>query len=298
MKSEPNGSEFDHLTDGHEGLGTIIVPGPLPTPPAPVESASRHRHESITLSCTVVNVLCTIAIAVFSYLQWWATDKQWDAMKDQLVEMRADRKIASEGVAATKESNQITKQVAESGAAETKHSLAIGERSLVLSKAALEATVANARNDQRAWLGVSHFSPPKYLVEGKMVYLKVNEKSAFEAVIHNFGRSPATNLKAIVSFKSILRSTKFEAKYEDDPPVEQSQSVLFPTGTETVESKLLVASRSEQVEAIRSGATKGYFYGQIDYEDVFGINHRTTFCSYLAPDLASLTVCPFYNESN
>ncbi len=56
--------------------------------------------------------------------------------------------------------------------------------------------------------------------------------------------------------------------------------------------------KQDGIEAITSGTVILRVFGYLEYEDIFRISHRTTFCMYLDRSLSGFSNCNTYNDAN
>jgi hypothetical protein len=160
------------------------------------------------------------------------------------------------------------------------------------SKSALDASIANARLDQRAWvapIGITNLN------------FKVGEPITFAVIFENSGKSPALHERNEVMVRSFSRGFNGEFTYSDAPAAlgVKSSTIIQPGMTVKNASPAEgLRPTSEQVDALKSGEGVLYIYGRIFYDDVFSIQHQTTFCYLVDPDLQNTEYCERYNEAN
>jgi hypothetical protein len=169
--------------------------------------------------------------------------------------------------------------------------------SLEQSKRALDTSIEMSRRDQRAWIGLTELNAKWRDAANKPVYVKEGETYTVEVVIVNSGRTPA--LKVSIATEIVGRA----AEENFVPPSyknvkRQSLGVLQPQGKFTIPLTSNGALNASAIESLRNGSQILYLYGEIQYGDVFGISHRTTYCSTLAPTFDLFRVYSFYNEAN
>ena len=150
---------------------------------------------------------------------------------------------------------------------------------------AFNATVAQFRQDQRAWLGIANY-------KGKPT---VNQPFDIEVEIRNTGKTPAWSVYVWSAAKPVPRGQFPDFKYKTMPI---AQGVIEPNGS----SYLRYQTTKGQVlgkpafDLLSSGKAWEWVYGQITYCDVFGYVHSRTFCSYSDDDSGYFHQCGEYNE--
>jgi hypothetical protein len=163
------------------------------------------------------------------------------------------------------------------------------EASIAQSKAALDTSIAASRLEQRAWvapLGISNIS------------FKVGEPIAFSIVFQNSGKSPALHETHEIAARSFPKGGKVDFTYT--PPLGIRSSTTIQPGMNITNSSPPDTLRPTQgqIDAIKSGDAVLYLYGKISYDDVFSIQHHTTFCFVVNPDLTSAEWYTEYNEAD
>jgi len=164
------------------------------------------------------------------------------------------------------------------------------------SKAALDASIEVTRTDQRAWVGVIETEPPTETVAGENVYIKAGSHSIFRAVIANSGRTPALSVTTSTGDAGILSGVPFVPRY--DYRGEYGIPVIQPAAKFWILTSGDHAFTAKEIDAVKSGTFKVYFFGMINYKDVFGKSHRTNFCAVLDRNLKNFNACSQFNDAN
>jgi len=150
----------------------------------------------------------------------------------------------------------------------------------------LKQTQESFRDDQRAWLAP---------ISGT-VTLDESHPLRIDVIFQNTGKTPALKIFTIVDWKSIPTGQPVNTEWS--PHVKRMDSgTLYPNGRAGMFAKNETVSSKEQLDSIRSGKNTFYFFGSIDYKDVYGRKHWSHLCNIVKSDF-SLNPCPIYNEAN
>jgi hypothetical protein len=157
--------------------------------------------------------------------------------------------------------------------------------------------IVDARLDQRAWVGTGDAIDPPLQDGTTAVYAKAGSGAEFAVIVNNTGKTPATAVRAMISAKSYPVGVKFEPVYERVSP-QPSKFMIMPGGHILMKETPSDPIPDEGIRQLRTRQIILYFYGRINYEDVFGVTRETTFCYFLLPDLGHTTPCDTYNNGN
>jgi hypothetical protein len=161
------------------------------------------------------------------------------------------------------------------------------------SKAALDASIASSREDQRAWLGA-----------GDETY-SIPESGPIESTVTvgNTGKSPAIDV-----FCRIMGITKPRAYILSDSDIIYSpelpvlkEGTLFPNQHFPLKAggnPMDPADQKIWFQNIQSGDWVEYFFGDVRYKDTFGKEHWTHFCSRFVSSTKTGTPCSVYNDTD
>jgi hypothetical protein len=163
------------------------------------------------------------------------------------------------------------------------------------SKTALDATVENFRLEQRAWVGPILVLPPEYTEGNKRLYVKEAQPIKCGIEITNSGKTPAKNVQYSIIVQA-LKPPKVPILKESTG--RRDITVLQPNMTLKISYPPITGVTKSDIAALSRGQDVLYMYGIIRYDDVFKKTHWTTFCVYLAPDLATFSSCPYYNDTD
>jgi hypothetical protein len=143
------------------------------------------------------------------------------------------------------------------------------DTALKQSQRALDASIENARLDQRPWIVVANV---KWESE-----LKAGETNLFAVTIRNAGKTPAQHVRA----KYTTRIDKPEGYIVDH--MDGEELAIGPAGV-FVWSGSIVPPRltQEALTSLESGTHVLTIVAEITYQDVFGGGklHRTRSCNY------------------
>ena len=202
-----------------------------------------------------------------------------------------------------KESSEQTSRQTDKVIAEVRRIAEVSDESAKQAKDALDATIENFRLEQRAWVGAVHAIPPEYKEGGKNVYVKDGQPMKTGVKIVNSGKTPALNVRTIVSMFYWKSSDEFVPTFKKvinigDGP---STSVLQPNATAVIKARSIPEEggiNKADIANIANAQQILYIAGKITYEDIFKRPHSTLFCMYLDPSLTVFNNCNGHNEAN
>jgi hypothetical protein len=129
------------------------------------------------------------------------------------------------------------------------------------SKAALDASIAASRLDQRAWVSVD-----------------VGERNGiFSVAMKNIGKTPALNAVYFAQFSGGGRGQIPEIKPPDTP--RNLLRFLIAPG----EARTASDWEGNYLSIFNLGGDRNYVQGDIVYEDIFGNTHHTVYCYWTEP---------------
>lgn len=170
------------------------------------------------------------------------------------------------------------------------------DASIEQSKAALEVTIANARNDQRAWVGPIDTVGPQFKdANGQPIYFAEGQRASLGVVIANSGKTPARRVEHRFSYRTLPNGTPFTPRYPQPP---RQAGVIQPGARPQLVIATETAPTAQNIQTYRSGSQILYLFGHVTYEDIYGKPHYTTFCMYLLADLSAFGDCDTYNDAN
>jgi hypothetical protein len=162
---------------------------------------------------------------------------------------------------------------------------------------AVEATRDATRIDQRAWVSLKNvFTDPKIPEVGKTI--------RFSVEFYNSGKTPARKLIGNAVVDPVAKGGEPNFSYTGDKqiaagymaPNSMSNADLFPAISRST------GKPGPLTQPLFDGITNGdiilYVHGRIDYEDIFGLPHWTTFCWFYLPGNGQFGACAAHNDSD
>ena len=140
------------------------------------------------------------------------------------------------------------------------------------SKSTLDAARDMSRTDQRAWMDMIINAPPTF---------QEDRPFSASAEMKNLGKTPAKNIKFGYLFEGVLPSAN--PVFDDKRLGFVNSGMLPPQGPATLPIEITPGKPDEllgigRFEAIRDGKIVVYYWGRINYDDVFGYPHWLQFC--------------------
>lgn len=282
--------------------------------------------EWVTALSTVAMALTSIALIVTAIVSIKVANKQWSIANSQLGAMKEtndrmreanDRTDKSIGIA--KDNYEFAKSAAKSSDEATRESLNLTRQSLDATRKSTELTrlmvaaaeraaraaedgalqarkgldhsIAISRLDQRAWLGVKGMS---------ITTLEAGKKVSVAVEITNTGKTIARSSKTFSSLKFSLAPIDiptFAVSGERRLP-KPTPAVFFPGVLFAMNSSSDENASEEDVKLIKARTMLIYVFGELEYADVFGQNHRILYCGIYQPSRSSFDSCSNYNEAD
>lgn len=170
--------------------------------------------------------------------------------------------------------------------------------SLKQSSAALNASIDASRLDQRAWVTVTSI----HIMDG----FSNAKNSKVEAIVTNTGRTPALGWRikcgTIYTGGEQSRSDIAKILKESARPLDTSVGVIGPDVHPIVTMDTDASTYPEFKRVLGVKPFYLYVFGRMDYRDIFGKDHFTTFCFYRVSDTPvseiGFSVAPFGNETD
>jgi hypothetical protein len=264
-----------------------------------------------------IELLLTFAITFFAAVQWitsWQNNRSTTAQTGQLItaaniNSRAAQQIAAASLrnAAAAENfsasaDSINTQMGEAVKKLTIQSERIEasrQSSIVESQKALQATIDNFHQDQRAWVGVAgngHINGS--IEEGSPLKVRID--------FQNFGKTPAFNergIAKILTHPNAVPLPSFDTYSVADASAPITlmpgvgTGVTIETSTPSAEGNVMVMDKTT-IAAIDSGAVEVYLYGSQWYDDAFRKPHRTDFCLRYEPHVKGWGSCDRHNYAD
>jgi hypothetical protein len=134
----------------------------------------------------------------------------------------------------------------------------------------VELTRTQYTLDQRAWLGITEVSTPPDLQAGTVLNPS--------ASLVNSGKTPAISVMRKAGYRILPASVPLNPGQEVSNQTPISLGVITPGGKRNLAIGDLGAVVKQRAEELSSGAFRLYLFGDISYNDVFGLRHHTRFC--------------------
>ncbi len=155
------------------------------------------------------------------------------------------------------------------------------------SKRYAELTATQLHKGQRAYIVLKKTTLRELPTAGKEPFIY----SQFQ----NYGLTPA--LSARISIDWQIAPNEGGLKFRE--PDEKDVVFTLPAGANTDGESGFGDPprplRAQDLERVQKRSDALYFYGVVDYEDIFGARNRTEFCRYYVPENLELYVCTTRN---
>jgi|SRR5579872_140390 len=262
------------------------------------QESSVDRAARRTATATVWMAIFTCVLAGTSYLQWREIHSGSTDTHDLAVHAKEQAdKMKDMSDAADKISQAAENMVAEDSRIADNAEKAM-KASNEQSKSALDASIANSRLDERAWVGLLY---PIKTADGEK--LKVG-RVVFKFRFKNSGKTPAIN----VAYDILLRGTAPGDPIPDYGPATPEETyakftgihestVIAPGEEQFISFPQTVFYGPKQIEMTEKRQTILYFVGKVSYNDVFPNTprHTTKLCVVYEPDTGEVGTCPINN---
>jgi hypothetical protein len=230
-------------------------------------------HTQVSIVCTILIMLATIAYAIIAGCQLAAMNGQLEVLRGTLEETRRSGKQSTDQMwAAVGNINWMARSM-DWSQKEAQNGIEANERQ---SRQSLQATIDDFQRDQRPWVVVKSidFGIP---IEKGTPFMKLL------TIITNSGRSPAFDIRITNGgFKTSygpLDVDNYARRLNNNP----STSVVLATGDTAPLPFEVVPITEPQANDIRNRVLWVYAFGDIHYKDFFGIDHLTEYCGVYDP---------------
>jgi hypothetical protein len=176
---------------------------------------------------------------------------------------------------------------------QTIHQTAAQLKSAQAAQNAVKLAQDQMRVDQRAWLGAQDSTYS--IAESGPIHSSV--------FVTNSGRSPAVEI--VCKMTGITKEERNAIRISDIIYPADLQAIkagtLFPnTHIPLIAGGIPMDPEMQKIwfKNIQSSAWGVYFFGEIQYRDIFGKEHWTHFCNAYVPDTKSGAPCAIYNETD
>ena len=259
-------------------------------------TSTANRIIAVSATVSALSTLC-YALITLLMLSHLTTQTKSSIIAANAAKSAAD--TASKNMDLMKSSGDETKHQVDRLIAQQQRTADAMEGSLQRSKAALDASIAIAHNEQRAWIVI----PSKYGVFD----IVANGPITYSIAFLNTGKSPADSVEAIVRGEVLTAGKEPSLTYESGTSNEFHVGELVPNDDEPRKLEVRAAHSSViltqyQVERIRAGMDYIAFYGEASYRDLAGM-HWMRFCKGtpldipLAEKAITPMTCAAYNSS-
>lgn len=219
----------------------------------------RVGHDVFTDLATIILAIATSALAMIAL---W----QWTALNSSDVAIHESAKAATDAAKAAKDSVRLTRNA--------------------------------MKLDQRAWIGVSLVDPiPSIPVAGKTFAAKIT--------ITNSGRTPARNIVSVGTLDPLTPPELPDFTYTGREKL--NMGTIAPGGGGTIPftplhdntTKADYILAPEFINKLIDRTATVYVSGRIDYSDIFGVPHWTTYCAFLiVPFNGQFGRCESHNDTD
>ena len=240
-----------------------------------------HAHTQANIVCTFIIMLATIAYAIIAGRQLIAMKQQIAIMSGTLAEAkRSGEQSTSQMWSAIGNVNWMARSM-DWSQKEAQQSLESSEQQ---SKTVLDATVANFRQEQRAWVGLGHYE-----------IVNFDNKRAFNLTLPwvNSGKTPAIRTKVAVAFS--FRPSQMTGPPAGHKYIFENAVAIAPQGT--FSANIVNSVVTKHFDTIANGTVWMHVYGQFRYCDVnSGRIHTTSFCLYYSTKSKKMAFCEHGND--
>ena len=216
-------------------------------------------------------MLFTGVLAFVAFLQWGATMLQWNAMKRQ-------SKFMLRGLAVSRFSARAAKRAADAATAANEH--------------AADAFRINAR----PWVGIIEVNVGPFEPKDGEPDIEITAKIKCQ----NFGNGPAIQVRAISGMSCQKDEITEEAIDKQlSAATDVSEFIIMPSevaggGSAPCSLKLT----PKHCAFLNAGALRLYYFGRIEYRDIFNYRHSTRFCALYNPQRGVFQYYGKYNDAN
>jgi hypothetical protein len=140
----------------------------------------------------------------------------------------------------------------------------------------------NFRRSERAWINTNFVTPVFYIREG--------EPPLYKFAVHNYGQSPALNTAIMTHSTGGWRVNWTDIQQEMNNATPDRRSLItvaggqdIPVAGPGVNATGFHLLTKEEAAGIENGTIREIVFGKIEYSDIFGASHTTTFCVFYSP---------------
>lgn len=205
----------------------------------------------------VLLVIFTALLAVYTGRLWYATAGLWVAAKEQSIDMKSSLDTAARSAAAME---RVAAHIAISASAAQDSVAAVRERTAA---------------QMRAYLSV---------IVGAAIYQERDKSIRFEAkpVVVNNGFTPARMVRCRAKAAILRPPIPADFDFRLEPKFIQGGNVIGSQNHNIISAIVDEYVPDEEISDIKSGRTSAlHVWGLVEYEDIFGEQHKTEFCQCL-----------------
>lgn len=286
--------------DNSQSSSPVQISPPINTPAAEPATAQQLQKveqqmsgfERATLSWAKAAVIISCIAAVFVCAQWW---EMHAGGKDTNALAEAAKKQAEKADTISESMKQAVQQLTATATATQKQ---VGA-----AQDSVKAIQRQMRQDQRAWLTPT--------CETKAT-LRDGQPIGQLCYYTNTGKTPAKRIKAQFMMKIVREDDVGMFDYPKKVVTRSDVNALFPPQREPLGIYLYVPDRYPE-QVLYTDPTKTLFlngtimfmvYGEITYNDIFGIRHWIHYCTTTYAPITHLTkpriskACSDYNDTD
>jgi len=193
----------------------------------------------------IIVALATVAIAFFTYTLWRATSGLFKVAQEQSRDMKASITVAQEAT--------IAAQKAAEAAEKSADALPAMERAYVF--------VEVRRKNPKA-------------------RLTINFNTFCEIVIRNYGKTPAI-VRFVETFANVFYGITPEIEIKRTGIIPKIERIIVSGGEEVINVDTTSISEEKWGDVANNPNARLLCYGLVQYEDIFGKSHDTSWCWWL-----------------
>lgn len=234
----------------------------------------------------IVAIVVAVGLLYVNYVQLGITSKAAGAAVEATKETQEQVKDAKTQFKDTLRLMQDQTDAAKKAARFSKASADAAQSEAISATESLHFAQAESRCDQRPWLLLDALSLDKEVGTDPQFRGMLVPELNISATVQNFGKTPALNevsyFRTMISILEPPISTYNTPNSYQTTPIE-SRSLLAPGKAHTTLGSIKFPLRNQRailIDDYRLKSAKLYILGAIEYDDVFGQSHITSFCAY------------------
>lgn len=139
------------------------------------------------------------------------------------------------------------------------------------AEAELATAQSNAKNDQRAWLGVQ---------QTQLESFDVGKRISVIVMLSNTGKSPARHETYVGQIEVLPREARPNFGFDIPDPTWTGVASISPQGSYRLQFATSTLLTQDERDLISHGDRVIWVWGTIHYEDIFDQGHITEFCAF------------------